>query len=150
MTIRQTTKFKSDKKGRQDAARQAIPPRVIRLLREIIEYLWAGEAQDYHQIPIGNRKGHIFRSIRHVAAWLGQRTGGSDFFGGCPTCLRNDGYLNVGRDQWFFCRTHQVKWCRGANLISTWRMETEADWEENKKILGEFGTAEPAFPSPSD
>ena len=24
-------------------------------------------------------------------------------FGGCPTCHKTDGFLNIGRDHWFVC-----------------------------------------------
>lgn len=59
-------------------------------------------------------------------------------FGDCPTCGRNSGYLNVGREHWFFCRIHRLKWCAGDNLMSTWRNETDADWERNSAFLSSY------------
>lgn len=55
--------------------------------------------------------------------------------GVCPECGKNDGYLNIGRDHWFYCRKHRVKWCIGSNLFSSWRRETREEWEENAKRL---------------
>jgi hypothetical protein len=39
-----------------------------------------------------------------------------DYFGGCPTCGRNDVYLNS-----------DLPWIFGANPFSSWRDETEAE-----------------------
>ena len=36
--------------------------------------------------------------------------------GVCPHCHSNDGWLNVGRDEWAICHRHQVKWLIGSNL----------------------------------
>jgi len=44
-----------------------------------------------------------------------------NYFGGCPHCGGNDGYANVGRSHWFFCKAHKTSWCIGANLFSSWR-----------------------------
>jgi hypothetical protein len=63
-----------------------------------------------------------------------------NYFGGCPKCGGTDGYANVGRSHWFFCREHQTKWCCGANLFSSWRDQTEEEqrafYETN--ALGSF------------
>jgi hypothetical protein len=29
-----------------------------------------------------------------------------DYFGGCPQCGRNDGYVNAGKTHVFICREH--------------------------------------------
>jgi hypothetical protein len=42
-----------------------------------------------------------------------------DYFGGCPTCGRNDVYLNS-----------DLPWIFGANPFSSWRDETEAEERE--------------------
>jgi hypothetical protein len=60
----------------------------------------------------------------------------AEFFGACPECGYNDGYTNVGRSHWFFCRKHKVCWCVGANLFSSWRHETE---EEQRAIFDRIG-----------
>jgi len=56
----------------------------------------------------------------------------------CPKCRRNDGMLNVGPKHWVVCHTHKVRWCRGTNLFSCWRDETEEDWEKNNKLLSTY------------
>jgi len=68
-----------------------------------------------------------------------------DFFGVCPTCKQNDGYLNVGRDHYFICHEHRVKWCRGSNLFSSWKSETEDDWVRNRDLLSEYKDVEAFF-----
>jgi hypothetical protein len=60
------------------------------------------------------------------------------FFGVCPICKSNDGYLNLRRENWFVCHAHRFKWLRGENLISTWRYETKADWVCNAKTLESY------------
>ena len=68
-----------------------------------------------------------------------------NYFGGCPHCGQTDGSANIGRSHWFFCSTHETKWCIGSNLFSSWRNETE---EEQRRAyakigLGEFTEVEP-------
>jgi hypothetical protein len=67
----------------------------------------------------------------------------SDYFGGCPWCGQTDGYRNVGRDHWFFCRTHKTKWWVGSNLFSGWRDETEQEQRNARRLLSEFTEVEP-------
>lgn len=57
------------------------------------------------------------------------------YFGLCPICKKTDGYINIGRGHWYFCKEHRVRWCVGANLFSTWRDETE---EEQRAIYDEL------------
>jgi hypothetical protein len=66
---------------------------------------------------------------------------GEDYSGLCPVCRKNDGYLNIGRDHWFFCKEHKTKWCIGSNLFSAWREQTEDD---QRKIFDDlnFGSFE--------
>ncbi|MGA2499494.1 MAG: hypothetical protein ABSH20_17270, partial [Tepidisphaeraceae bacterium] len=64
----------------------------------------------------------------------------------CPTCGKNDTYLNLGRSHWFVCHQHRVRWCGGENLFSTWRYETEADWQENFEIIGDYAEVKPVYP----
>jgi hypothetical protein len=58
------------------------------------------------------------------------------YFGGCPECGDTDGYTNVGRSHWFFCKQHKTTWCAGANLFSDWREETEAEQREQFDAIG--------------
>jgi hypothetical protein len=66
----------------------------------------------------------------------------TDYFGGCPECWRNDGYLNYGRDHWFVCHKHKVRWYVGSNLFSSWREEDEESWNENAKLLSTYREVE--------
>ncbi len=68
-----------------------------------------------------------------------------DYFGGCPHCGLNDGYLNVGPNHWFTCDKHKVRWCGGSNLMGSWRAESESDWKENERDLARFETVMPVF-----
>jgi hypothetical protein len=57
------------------------------------------------------------------------------YFGLCPHCHNNDGYLNVGRGHWFVCHEHKVKWLVGSNLFSSWRYQTE---DEQRAIYDKY------------
>jgi hypothetical protein len=74
------------------------------------------------------------------------------YFGWCPHCRNNDGFINVGRNHWFLCQEHKTKWWAGANLFSSWREETE---EEQRAIYDKYGVGgytevEPVFPPYED
>ena len=64
------------------------------------------------------------------------------YFGGCPECGGNDGYLNIGSSHWFYCDRHRVKWWVGADLFSGWRDEAKAKWGENARFLSAFREVE--------
>jgi hypothetical protein len=68
-----------------------------------------------------------------------------DCFGGCPICLRNDGYLSIERDQWFRCRLHRTKWHGGENIFSSWRDDTQSDWDQNAIELLGYAEVQPEF-----
>jgi hypothetical protein len=42
-----------------------------------------------------------------------------DYFGGCPQCGRNDGYVNAGKTHVFICREHKTSWTIGPNRLGT-------------------------------
>ncbi|MHC4880390.1 MAG: hypothetical protein ACYTGL_28405 [Planctomycetota bacterium] len=65
-------------------------------------------------------------------------TGIEDYFGGCPICGKNEGYLNVWREHWFFCQDHKVRWIAGENLFSSWRYEDSGDWNQTLQEIGGF------------
>jgi hypothetical protein len=69
-----------------------------------------------------------------------------DYFGGCPTCGKNDGYLNAGRTHVFYCEAHRVSWIYGANIFSDWCDETEAEQIEKYKLIEDFERVEPLWP----
>ena len=68
------------------------------------------------------------------------------YFGGCPHCGQNDGFVNVESEQWFSCARHKTKWRVGSNLFSGWRDEDEATWQRNRFKLAEYMTVEPVYP----
>ena len=49
---------------------------------------------------------------------------GGYYWGGCPQCGGNDGYVNVYKRHWFVCDAHKTMWCIGDNLFSSCRHET--------------------------
>ena len=67
------------------------------------------------------------------------------YWGVCPYCLRNDGYLNLGWSHWFVCHADRVRWLVGENLFSTWRHETAADWNATWERIGSYATCRPLF-----
>ena len=69
----------------------------------------------------------------------------SGYFGLCPRCKKTDGYYNVGRGHWFYCRQHRTKWVVGANLFSSWRDQTEQEQRRNYDANG-FGSYEEVEP----
>lgn len=74
-----------------------------------------------------------------------------DFFGGCPRCGGNDGYVNLNRVHVFVCNTHKTAWIRGENLFASWRRETPAIWKRNRRMLarGHYRLVEPIFSRPA-
>jgi hypothetical protein len=62
-----------------------------------------------------------------------------DYFGIRPHCHKNDGYVNVGAEHWFYCKEHKIRWCSGFNIFSSWEDETEAQQCQQYDELG-FGS----------
>jgi hypothetical protein len=58
------------------------------------------------------------------------------YFGVCPTCHKTDGYINIGRGHWFYCKEHSVTWLIGSNLFSSWRDQTE---EQQREVYDQLG-----------
>ncbi|MHC2334477.1 nitrite reductase/ring-hydroxylating ferredoxin subunit [Bradyrhizobium sp. USDA 4454] len=58
----------------------------------------------------------------------------TDYFGACPFCGREDGYIDdeAGR-HWFICEAHKTKWCVGSGLFSV-----PDDAPEQERIAGQF------------
>lgn len=63
---------------------------------------------------------------------------GEEYWGVCPECGSNDGYLNVGRAHWYVCHRHRVRWLIGTNLFSSWRDQTEEEWRLNAERIGPY------------
>jgi hypothetical protein len=53
----------------------------------------------------------------------------------CPECGEPGVNLNVGRDHWFICFEHRVRWRVGSNLTSQWKDESLAVRNRNRTIL---------------
>lgn len=53
------------------------------------------------------------------------------YFGSCPKCGRNDGYLNVRSVHFCVCDRHGFRWHIGKDLFGDWKEENEAIWERN-------------------
>ena len=70
----------------------------------------------------------------------------AEIFGGCPKCLCLANIWNVGKCHWAVCHRHKTKWHIGANLFSSWRYETEADWLANSYRLAEYREVKPLWP----
>jgi len=68
-----------------------------------------------------------------------------NYFGDCPECGGNDGYVNYGREHWFSCREHRTRWCAGSNLFSSWKYETEEEQEQQWSEIAEYREVEPIF-----
>ena len=71
------------------------------------------------------------------------------YFGLCPDCHAEPAIRNVNRTHVAHCEKCRVKWIIGANLFSSWRGESEADWEANAAFLVDFREVEPYF-TPKD
>jgi hypothetical protein len=84
-----------------------------------------------------------FREAREAQTRYERERG---YFGLCPKCRRTDGYLNVGRDHWFVCDAHRLRWYVGSNLFSCWRDEPDSLHAENKRMLETFAECEPIRP----
>ena len=67
----------------------------------------------------------------------------TDYFGGCPECGANHGFMNVRSAHFIVCDTHNIAWCIGSNLFSGWRDEDAAVWEANAAKLENYAGVEP-------
>lgn len=123
---------------------------VVKALQQVLDYLWEDEGRDFRGSPTED---HIYRQLVVLKSWLaGDRPCeptaiGSlkqvDYFGGCPICGKNDGYLNVHRVHWFICHAHRTRWNAGENLFRSWREQTEEDWRLNWEMIAEYQEVEP-------
>jgi hypothetical protein len=73
-------------------------------------------------------------------------TSQDQYFGSCPLCGKNNGYLNIGRSHFFRCDEHETKWCIGSNLFSSWHDETEDVWQQNSILLSSYREVQPVYP----
>ena len=108
----------TEKRNEQQAGHDSgTPSQVLDAIDTVVGYLWEDEQRDYESQP---REDHIYHKLAVLKRWLAcvrhsttqpsPQSDGADFFGGCPECGHNDGYLNIGRCQWFLCHKHRTKW----------------------------------------
>jgi hypothetical protein len=69
-------------------------------------------------------------------------------FGACPVCHSHDGFYNAGRNHWFVCHEHRVRWWVGSNLFSAWREETENEQRHAYEVEPGWGFYEDVDPLP--
>jgi hypothetical protein len=62
----------------------------------------------------------------------------NEYWGVCPVCHHNDGYINIGSAHWRLCEEHKLVWSRDASQFSRWRDETD---EQLRATYEEFGFA---------
>jgi hypothetical protein len=67
------------------------------------------------------------------------------YFGGCPKCGGNDGYLNVIDDQYCVCDRYRYRWYVGRCVFDDWREEDEEIWADNLEKLKTYTPVEPVF-----
>jgi hypothetical protein len=65
-----------------------------------------------------------------------------EYFGGCPHC-GSASWANVGKVHWCYCPQHEVRWCIGENVLSSWQHENEEIWQKNIDMLDAFIEVEP-------
>ena len=66
-----------------------------------------------------------------------------NYWGQCPVCHSNDGYVNIGRGHWFFCKAHKKMWYVGSNLFDEWRHQTKDNFKSNFRLIEDFEEVEP-------
>ncbi len=70
-----------------------------------------------------------------------------DYWGGCPECHQNDGFLNAHRrDHYFVCHEHKARWYIGSNLFSAWRETDDEELDSQHTILDGYKAVEPWYP----
>lgn len=68
--------------------------------------------------------------------------GSSPPFGSCLVCGSAGEYENIRRRHFFYCDQHRLTWSPGANLMSSWRHEDEADWRATWEHVKTYRTAD--------
>jgi hypothetical protein len=74
-----------------------------------------------------------------------------DYWGGCPVCGRNDGFMTVswpsdeGRhcEHWIVCHRHRVRWSIGGPLFSTSKTLSLERQQANYRRLVSYRQVEP-------
>ena len=140
---------------RKRRIREACREKLRSALNCISEHLETGYAADddrrfRFRLSPNSIRSHLFRVLVRVKRWTVQGTRYADYqyFGACPYCLNNDGFLNIGPLHWFYCRIHKTKWLSGENLFACWRTDRESDWQDNHQYLSTFQNVAPVYVDP--
>lgn len=64
-------------------------------------------------------------------------------FGVCPCCRKYDGYAAIGRDAWFVCDVHRLRWSVARDLRGDLATATNVAVEER----AEYDVIEPVYPA---
>jgi hypothetical protein len=67
------------------------------------------------------------------------------YFGRCPSCHGNNGFINVGRSHFVVCHEHRCFWPIGSSLFHGWMLEDEEAWERNAALLSRYSEVEPLY-----
>ena len=73
-------------------------------------------------------------------------------YGGCPHCRKHDGYTNIGKEYWFVCLKHKVKWRladQNCLRVDNYLDETQEDWDRNREIIEDYQEVEPIYWKPN-
>jgi hypothetical protein len=66
-----------------------------------------------------------------------------DYWGGCPVCRRNNGFLSIGPKHWVVCNVHKVKWHVGYNIFSGGHEMPAEQRFKNRDKLAQYREVEP-------
>ena len=67
----------------------------------------------------------------------------TNFFGVCPTCRRQNGWIAGAEGDWFFCDTHRVRWTLMGDVLGGWRDMTAEERFANADQLSGYREVEP-------
>jgi hypothetical protein len=70
-----------------------------------------------------------------------------EYFGGCPTCGNAEEHFNYRSNHYGACHTHRCYWGPfGSNLFSSWKDETQEDWDRNEMRFEPYAHVEAIYP----
>lgn len=67
------------------------------------------------------------------------------YWGGCPSCGKNDGFYHRGKEHWCACHEHRVCWCSGYGLITTAEHMDPAEVEAMLATIEGYRIVEPVY-----
>jgi len=65
------------------------------------------------------------------------------WFGVCPECLDNDGYLHLGPEAYAVCHEHEAKWPLGKILTAEWEKTSDRQFVAYQILLDTYKVIEP-------